>query len=579
MASNGNTFIGKILGNCTLEKLIGQGGMGAVYLAQQARPSRHVAIKVLYPRGVIDNQTYNDFLTRFRREADLIARLEHINIVPIYEYAEQDGFAYLVMPYLTGGSLRDILAQRGALSLQESATYIDQAAAALDYAHAHGVIHRDLKPANFLLHSDGRLVLADFGIARMIQDSNSAISMTPTLTTAGMFLGTPEYMPPEMIRSEQIDYRADIYELGIVLFQMLTGYLPFKGDTPLAVAVQHIQEPLPALHQINPTIPSAVDAVVQKATAKKREDRYLSAAEMAHAFRAAISGTPTNTSHKPMELSEAYIDYSATIDARYMPEPSFSQSAVPSAVPQYEVLPPPPQSVQHAGNATPAPLASNWQNVTPSTPRPVASPFSEQPMTPHGTGIAYPARKRNLRPWLLFLSIALVLALVLGGIFIVRQIAGANTNNQPSGTATTQPTAPTVNPTTGTSPAVIPTSPPTPTPSPTPVLVSPQQAQALVQQYYNYINQKDYQDAYNLLGAKLQSNQTYSQFSSGFANTIHDDIAFGTITPNSNGTVQVTLTLTATETSGTSTYQGYYVVGVENGNLRFVNAQLNEAGS
>ena len=273
MASDSNALIGKVLGNCTLERLIGQGGMGAVYLAEQARPSRHVAIKVLFPKGVINDTTYDQFLVRFRREADLIAKLEHINIVPIYEYGEQDGFAYLVMPYLTGGSLRNVLAQRGALPLQESATYINQAAAALDYAHAHGVIHRDLKPANFLLHSDGRLVLADFGIARIIQDSNNTITMAPTLTSTGMFLGTPEYMPPEMIRSEQIDYRADIYELGIVLFQMLTGYIPFKGDTPLVVAVKHIQESLPALHQINPAIPPAVDAVVQKATAKGREDR------------------------------------------------------------------------------------------------------------------------------------------------------------------------------------------------------------------------------------------------------------------------------------------------------------------
>src|SRR5947209_4396316 len=109
MASNSNTFIGRTLGNCTLERLIGQGGMGAVYLAQQARPSRYVAVKVLFPRGVIDNKTYNEFLTRFRREADLIARLEHINIVPIYEYGEQDGLAYLVMPNLTGGSLRNVL--------------------------------------------------------------------------------------------------------------------------------------------------------------------------------------------------------------------------------------------------------------------------------------------------------------------------------------------------------------------------------------------------------------------------------------------------------------------------------------
>src|SRR5579859_7052249 len=164
---------GRTLGNCILERMVGQGGMGSVYLAQQIRPSRRVAVKVLHLNLSMNSEVYQEFLARFRREADVIARLEHINIMPIYEYGEQDGLAYLVMPHLTGGSLRDVLKQRGALSLQEAATYIDQAAAALDYAHAQSVIHRDLKPANFLLHADGRLVLADFGIARIMEDNNS----------------------------------------------------------------------------------------------------------------------------------------------------------------------------------------------------------------------------------------------------------------------------------------------------------------------------------------------------------------------------------------------------------------------
>src|SRR5258706_8621668 len=181
-------FIGKTLGTCTLVKLLGQGGMGVVYLAQQSRPVRYVAVKVLLPSVSPESRAYNEFLVRFRREADVIAKLEHVNIMPIYEYGEQDGLAYLVMPYLSGGSLRDVLAQRGALSLRETMTYLDQAASALDYAHAHGIIHRDLKPANFLLHADGRLVLADFGIARMMQDGNPDAS---TLTGTGMLVGTP----------------------------------------------------------------------------------------------------------------------------------------------------------------------------------------------------------------------------------------------------------------------------------------------------------------------------------------------------------------------------------------------------
>jgi serine/threonine protein kinase len=159
MMSNSSDLTGKVLGTCTLVQLIGRGGMGAVYLAQQTRPVRRVAVKVLLPNVLTSGDVYSEFLTRFKREADLIAQLEHVNIIPIHEYDEQDGLPYLVMSYLTGGSLRDVLARRGKLSLYETIAYIEQAAAALDYAHAHNIIHRDLKPANFLLHADGRLVL------------------------------------------------------------------------------------------------------------------------------------------------------------------------------------------------------------------------------------------------------------------------------------------------------------------------------------------------------------------------------------------------------------------------------------
>src|SRR5437016_3650009 len=139
-------FIGKTLGTCTLVKLLGQGGMGVVYLAQQSRPARYVAVKVLLPSVSPESRAYSEFLVRFRREADVIAKLEHVNIMPIYEYGEQDGLAYLVMPYLSGGSLRDKLIQRGSLPLGEVLLYIEQAGSALDYAHAQRIIHRDIKP-------------------------------------------------------------------------------------------------------------------------------------------------------------------------------------------------------------------------------------------------------------------------------------------------------------------------------------------------------------------------------------------------------------------------------------------------
>src|SRR5690348_7752331 len=290
MLYSSEELLGKVLGGCSLERLLGQGGMGAVYLARQERPSRHVAVKVLLPDILMTSQMQEHYLARFRREADIIARLEHVNIVPIYAYGEQDGLAYLVMPYLQGGSLYDILERRGQLSLDETITYLREAAAGLDYAHAHEIIHRDLKPANFLLHSDGRLLLSDFGIARVVQDEMSTSGAA--LTAVGTMLGTPYYMSPEMLRGEKVDYRADLYALGIIVYQLLSGQPPFLGETPYTIIAGHMQEQPPSLHQLNPTIPSEVDTVVQKALAKNPEDRYQTASALVDALLAAAHSSP-----------------------------------------------------------------------------------------------------------------------------------------------------------------------------------------------------------------------------------------------------------------------------------------------
>lgn len=304
-------LIGQTLGTCILEKLIGQGGMGSVYLAKQTRPLRNVAVKVLMPNIATNDQDHQEFLARFRREANVIAKLEHINIMPIYEYGEQDGLAYLVMPYITGGSLREILAERGKLPIDETISYIDQATAALDYAHAYGIVHRDLKPANFLLHADGRLILADFGIARILEDDSTVAGLTST----GALLGTPEYMAPEMARGESLDYRADIYELGVVLYQMLSGHVPFTSNSAYAIIAQHVQEPLPLLHLTNPAISPDVDAVIQKATAKNPNDRYQSGRNMAQALRTASAASffarEDSQAYLPTVLSRALLSHSA----------------------------------------------------------------------------------------------------------------------------------------------------------------------------------------------------------------------------------------------------------------------------
>jgi serine/threonine protein kinase len=367
---NGN-LIGKVLGTYRLEALIGKGGMSAVFRAQQLQLARRVAVKVLSPDVMLDSDLQEEFLIRFQREASLIARLEHLNIMPIYDYGKQGGIVYLVMPYLAGGTLRDVLTQRGALPLQEALTYIEQAAAALDYAHAHGIIHRDLKPSNFLLHPDGRLVLADFGIARLMQGNGNVRGMTLTSTDA--LLGTPEYMAPEMIRGEQVDRRTDIYELGIVLYQMLSGTVPFRGDPQLAILMKHLQEPIPLLHYSNLTVPPAVDAVIQKATAKNREDRYASAGALAQELKVAINTATYRVAEER--------HYAPMILASYSP-PS-DRSALTQADSAH----------------------------IPTMPGVVGTP---------GPQVRRVASTRTRLTWLTWIAVIVVLMLTLGGIFVGR---------------------------------------------------------------------------------------------------------------------------------------------------------------
>jgi serine/threonine protein kinase len=305
VVTNNNELLGQELGTCTLRRLIGRGGMGAVYLAQQTRPRRTVAVKVLMPSTFLDQKPRADFLMRFRREADAVAALDHINIMPIYEYGEQGDIAYLVMPYVTGGTLRQLLEKRGKLSLAEAVPIIEQAAAGLDSAHAQGIIHRDLKPGNILFHADGRVLLADFGLAKLVKDAQEFDSNGQTaLTSAGTIIGTPEYLSPEQGTGKLVDPRTDIYSLGIVIFQMLGGQVPFSGASPVAVAIKHALEEPPSLTQMNPAILPSVEAVVRKAIAKNPDDRYNSAGELAHALREAANLTAERDSKK--STYEAY---------------------------------------------------------------------------------------------------------------------------------------------------------------------------------------------------------------------------------------------------------------------------------
>ena len=288
---DGKELIGVALDTCTLERIIGQGGMGAVFLAQQSRPVRTVAVKVLIPSNSVDPDQQRVFLERFRREADTVAKLEHKNILPIYEYdeatVEGQRLAYLVMPYIRGGTLReriDEMKRSGShFDLAIVASYISQVADALSYAHSHGVVHRDIKPGNLLFHLDGRLLLSDFGIVRL--------KAMPSLTSVGSFLGTAEYASPEQISTNEIDFRSDIYSLGIILYELLTGTVPYEGSTPFAVMAKKLSEPVPSIRNIRPDLSPAIETIITKALARNPEDRYQTATRLAADLRAAVASS------------------------------------------------------------------------------------------------------------------------------------------------------------------------------------------------------------------------------------------------------------------------------------------------
>jgi tRNA A-37 threonylcarbamoyl transferase component Bud32 len=274
---------GTTLGKYRLIEKVGQGGMAQVYKAYQPDLDRYVAVKVLHPHLIGDD----DFAARFRREARAVAALEHPHIVRVYDFDTEGGVAFLVMENLQGSSLktvlRDLDCQGEKMALEEVSRIVGAIADALDYAHRRGLVHRDVKPSNVILANGGRPVLTDFGIARIVEGSTA-------ITESGGTLGTPAYMSPEQCKGETGDARSDIYALGVLLYQLCTGRVPFDADTPYAVILKHISAPLPSPRSQRPDLPEAVERVILKAMAKEPDDRFQTAGEMGRALQAAVVG-------------------------------------------------------------------------------------------------------------------------------------------------------------------------------------------------------------------------------------------------------------------------------------------------
>lgn len=438
----------KKIGRYEIRKEIGRGGMATVYLAHDPRFKRDVALKVL-PRQYTHDPM---FRARFEREAQTIAALEHPAIVPVYDYGEEDSQPYLVMRYMPGGSLSERL-DNGPLPLMQVVKILDRVAAALDRAHSMGIIHRDLKPGNILFDQYDDAFLADFGIAKMAE-------ATAALTGSAI-VGTPAYMSPEQVKGQKIDGRSDIYTLGVILFELLTGKRPFESDTPMGLAFKHVHEPAPHLIDTKEELPPGLDLTVNQAMAKDADKRFSTAGDLIASVRANLQQTtpsqPDESVTKP-NIPTGFLDSSEVV------QPT-------EVISEEDILE--PESVQTDLGLKATQVSGSDQSI----------------QSPSATT---PASKQS-RTMILGFGVLFIVAAIVAGIFIFRPspfggaVAGVATPVtqvavSPSATAVTQTTPPeitvtTVPPTVTDEPVPtdippMPTSRPTDTLPPTPDLIT-----------------------------------------------------------------------------------------------------------
>jgi predicted Ser/Thr protein kinase len=412
-------LLGKTLGQYKIVEEIGRGGMAVVYRAHQASLNRYVAIKVLPPQLAFDQA----FVQRFEREAASAAQLQHPNIVAIYDVGSQDAYHYIVMEFLPGVTLGRLL-DDGPLPLQRVEHILRQLAAALDYAHAQNILHRDLKPSNIMVGPDDHVKLMDFGLARAGDSSD--------LTRSGIVMGTPYYMSPEQAQGHKIDRRSDLYALGVVLYEMITGRIPFERDTPQAVLLAHVVEAPPPLHSLLATVPPAMEPVILRALAKNPARRYASAHELAEDFARAVAGAA----------------------------PIAAEDAPPVVVAPPPDAPPPPPAPQ-------PPVATPASSPMPAVAAPASNPTPAVPL-PALPG-RVPAWLRDRRTLFAASAVAVVLlASAFANQMLSAPGAGSATPTvtRPAASATAQPSA--VPPTHTPSPAASPTRPPSATVTPAP---------------------------------------------------------------------------------------------------------------
>ncbi len=430
-------LIGRRLGRYQIQAEIGRGGMARVYRATDTILQRPVALKVLAPQLSLDPE----FAQRFEREAVTVANLRHPNIVTIYDVGEQDGLHYIAMELIRGRTLHTVLEERGALGLGYAVTILEPLGRALDYAHSQGAVHRDVKPHNVMIDIDGRVLLTDFGIAQPAEEESER------LTRTGMFMGTPEYMSPEQAEARRVDGRSDLYSLGIVAYEIITGRVPFSGATPQLI-VAHAQAAPPPPSSVQPELPSELDVVLARALAKSPQSRFGSGTALVEALRL-VARRYTLAPATSEQIAAIAIPLDSSVG---QPTTRIARGRTPAAVP----LPP--------RQTPPQPAAPQWQNPTqvlppadafPPPPAPTPRP-QPQLRRPTAAPTPLPRSTSQTPPWLP-IGIGLMAILFIGLIFIV--ITGPRAGFGSNPTATPGLSAPFV-----TASATL--APPTDTPAP-----------------------------------------------------------------------------------------------------------------
>lgn len=415
-----NNLIGEIIGDrYRIDDLLGQGGMSAVYKAFDPNLKRVVAIKVIHPHLASDPT----FVMRFEDEAAAVAQLHHPNIVQVHDFNHDEDLYYMVQEFVPGETLQALLKRLSSagdlLPLPEAIGYTTDICDATDYAHKRGMIHRDIKPANIILNVNGSTVLMDFGIVKI----TGGVEHTAT----GAVVGTALYMPPELIRGEVPDPRADIYSLGVTLFEMISGRPPFEADSAMSLMMMHMRDPLPNMHHLRPDVPDELIAVITKALAKDPDDRYASMSEFAGALNTVLAHlqSPGSAPEEAQDHDPAIIAAAGAtlVEAPVPVQPGDVQSTLPD-VPAAETPPSYSEPESHRMAAVPpvAPPTAAVENAGTITSEP-------------GVG-----ESKQIRPVIWIGAIVAVLIIVLGGIGIGMALSGGDSNGDNEQAAETNPT-------------------------------------------------------------------------------------------------------------------------------------------